>query len=134
MLTTSPSLVSHGIRVSVRSVFLPDQSNAEDEHFCFAYRIHIVNESEVPVQLLRRYWDITDANGQHKFVMGDGVIGKQPTLQPGEHHTYVSGSVLPTTIGRMSGSYTFTSVNGAEGNRFQVEIPSFLLVASHQMN
>lgn len=113
-------------------MFLPDQSSAKTDSYCFAYQIEIVNQSTDTVQLLRRHWDIFDGHGQQRVVMGDGVIGKQPVLAPGERHSYVSGSVLPTSIGKMEGFYTFLRISDEQ--EFEVEIPPFLLVAPYVLN
>jgi ApaG protein len=132
MGTTQPSLVTQGVRVSVQSMFVPEQSSAKTNTFCFAYRIEILNESPYPVQLLRRYWLVTDGYGKKRIVEGEGVIGVQPELEAGDTHNYVSGCVLPTEIGQMEGYYTF--VNQITGVEFQVRIPKFLLVSTNVMN
>jgi ApaG protein len=132
MITTSPSLTTEGIRISVQSLFLPEQSSANTHTFCFAYRIHISNESDYTIQLLRRHWDITDGTGQQRVVEGEGVIGQQPVLGPGEVHRYVSGSVIPTSIGKMEGYYIM--MRKEDGEEFEVQIPAFLLIAPYMLN
>ncbi len=132
MITTSPSLVTHGVKVSVQSMFMPEQSSAKEKTYCYAYRISITNETDSPVQLLRRHWRVLNGHGEEKIVEGDGVIGKQPVLWPGEEHGYVSGSVITTPIGTMSGFYVM--VEAETGREFQVTIPTFLLVAPHTLN
>ncbi len=123
---TQPSAVTAGIRVSVRSIFLPEQTNAHENNYVFAYRINIKNESLTTIQLLRRYWDICDGLGNRKVVSGDGVIGRQPIIQPGEEYTYTSGTSFQTPIGKMSGFYTM--LNLADNSEFNVQIPTFLLI------
>jgi ApaG protein len=89
----------------VRSRFLPEQSLPEDGRFVFAYTIRINNVGQVPARLLSRHWLITDANGKVQEVRGEGVVGEQPWLRPGEHFEYTSGAVLETPLGTMRGSY-----------------------------
>jgi ApaG protein len=132
-ISTSPSLVTEGIRISVQSMFLPEQSSSKTNTYCFAYRITIVNESESTVQLMRRHWDITDGYGSVRVVEGDGVIGLQPTLKPGEEHSYVSGSVMPSTIGKMEGYYEMERP-GSGGEVIPVNIPPFLLITPYLLN
>ena len=130
--TTLPSAVTAGIRVSVRTLFVPDQSSVKTNTFVFAYRIAITNESNATVQLLRRHWDIRDALGEQRVVDGDGVVGKQPVLAPGETHTYISGCVFKTSVGLMEGFYTF--VNAQTGREFDVRIPAFTLITPFSLN
>lgn len=118
------SAVTEGIRVSVESFYVPEQSSPPQKRFAFAYRITIGNESDRTVQLLRRHWIITDANAQVTEVYGDGVVGEQPVLGPGDEHTYTSGAVLETAHGSMRGSY---EMRDTAGKLFQVEIPQFAL-------
>lgn len=132
MITKSPSLVTNGVKVSVQSMFMPEQSSVKQKTYCYAYRISIVNETDHPVQLLRRHWRILNGHAEERIVAGDGVIGKQPVLWPGEEHAYVSGAVISTGIGTMSGHYEM--VEADSGNEFQVTIPTFLLVAPHILN
>ncbi len=118
------SAVTEGIRVSVESFQLPEQSSPAQKRFAFAYRITIGNESDRTVQLLRRHWIITDANAQVTEVYGDGVIGEQPVLGPGDDHTYTSGAVLETPHGSMRGSY---EMRDTAGTLLQIAIPEFAL-------
>lgn len=122
---TLQSSVTQGIRISVRSIFVPEQSSAKNFTFVFAYRIQIRNESDRTVQLMRRHWDITDSWTEKRQVDGDGVVGQQPVLLPGHDHTYVSGCVFKTPIGRMEGHYVMMDVHTHQ--EFQVKIPAFLL-------
>ncbi len=118
------SAVTEGIRVSVESSYLPDESAPQQRRFAFAYRIAIANESDRAVQLLRRHWIITDADARVTEVYGDGVVGEQPVLAPGEEHTYTSGAVLETAHGSMRGTY---EMRDTAGKLFRVEIPEFAL-------
>ena len=95
----------HAIEVIVATRFLEDQSIPEDNRYVFAYTIRIVNLGEVPARLLSRHWIITDANGKVQEVVGDGVVGEQPHLQPGEGFRYSSGAILETPVGAMQGKY-----------------------------
>lgn len=97
------SQVTEGIRISVRTTFVAEQSSALNESFVFAYQITIRNESERTVQLLRRNWEIWDGYGSLRRVAGDGVVGQQPLLSPGEQHTYTSGCVFKHLLARWKG-------------------------------
>jgi ApaG protein len=98
----------------------------------FAYRITIENESEYAIKLLRRHWFIFDSVGEHKEVEGDGVVGKQPVIQPGEHHQYVSGCNLKSEMGTMRGTYQMQRL--ADGKLFDVVIPEFTLITPEKLN
>ena len=114
----------YSIEVTVASRFLDDQSIPEDERYVFAYTIRITNHGALPAQLLARHWIITDANGKVQEVRGDGVVGEQPHLQPGEHFEYTSGAVLETPLGTMQGSYRMLA---DDGHRFDAPIAAFTL-------
>lgn len=124
--------VTEGIRVSVRSAYLKDESSPAHDHFVFAYEVEIRNESPYRVQLLRRHWDITDGYGRRRSVNGDGVVGKTPVLLPGEMHRYVSGCSFNTPVGRMYGHYDF--VRGADGKSFYANIPPFIMAVPALLN
>jgi ApaG protein len=126
------SLISHKIKVSVETFYQSDYSYPMSQHFMFAYRIIITNNSKDTVQLLRRHWFIVDALGQKREVEGEGVVGEQPVLQAGESYEYISGCDLKTDIGKMYGSYLM--VNLFDGKLFQVEIPEFFMTAQLKMN
>lgn len=126
------TLVTNGIRILVESMFVPEQTSMQRNHVVFAYRIHMVNETNDTVQLLLRHWEISDSNGETRAVDGEGVIGKQPVLQPGQGHTYISGCVLNSLMGKMEGYYTFRRLS--DGSAFQVRIPEFTLMAPFLMN
>ena len=110
--------------VSVETAFVPDQSSEEQNRYVFSYTITITNTGSVGAQLISRYWIITDANQEVQEVRGLGVVGAQPLLQPGEQFQYTSGTVLPTPIGTMHGSYQITA---EDGTQFEAPIPAFTL-------
>ena len=114
----------HAIEVIVATRFLDDQSVPENDRYVFAYTIRIRNAGSVPAQLLARHWVITDANGKVQEVRGDGVVGEQPRLEPGEQFEYTSGAVLETPLGTMRGSYRMVADDGTE---FEAPIASFTL-------
>lgn len=123
---------TRSIRVNVRSFYLVDQSDPAENRFVWAYRIRIENQGAEAVQLLRRSWLITDARGRSQQVSGDGVIGQQPVLEPGESFEYTSGTPLETPSGFMSGAYHMMAT--VTGEMFDVEIPAFSLDSPHQDN
>ena len=110
--------------IDVDTRFLDDQSAPEEGRYVFAYTIHIRNEGKVPARLLGRRWLITDGNGKVQEVVGEGVVGEQPWLRPGEGFVYTSGAVLETDIGTIRGSY---DVLADDGTRFAAPIPPFTL-------
>jgi ApaG protein len=132
MDTSIQSLVTEGVRISVRTIYVPEQSSVKNNTFVFAYRITIVNETDQTVQLLRRHWVIKDAQGELREVKGDGVVGQQPVLLPGRSHSYVSGCVLKTPIGTMDGFYTM--IRYEDEAEFDVKIPEFTLTAAFLLN
>ena len=123
---------TRSIRVSVRSFYLVDQSDPSENRFVWAYRIRIENQGAEPVQLLRRSWQITDARGRGQHVSGDGVVGQQPILEPGENFEYTSGTPLETPSGFMRGTYHMVAT--VTGEPFDVEIPAFSLDSPHHDN
>ena len=124
--------VTKGIKVSVETFYQDAQSDPTKSQYFFAYRVTIENFSGETVQLLRRHWHIFDSNGSKSEVEGEGVVGKQPVLAPGEIHQYVSGCNLTTEIGRMWGTYLME--NKATHKRFNVNIPEFVMVVPFKMN
>ena len=110
--------------IAVDTCFLDDQSAPEQGRYVFAYTIQIRNEGKVPARLLGRHWLITDGNGHVQEVVGEGVVGEQPWLRPGEGFEYTSGAVLETDIGTMRGSYDMLA---DDGTRFAAPIPPFTL-------
>lgn len=124
------TLLTRGVRVTVRSFYLADQSEPEENRFVWAYRVRIDNESDEPVQLLKRTWEITDATGYTQRVHGPGVVGEQPILKPGQRHEYTSGTPLRTPSGFMVGQYHMIVTE--TGEPFDVAIPAFSLDSPHQ--
>ncbi|MFZ1391251.1 MAG: Co2+/Mg2+ efflux protein ApaG [Dokdonella sp.] len=114
----------HDIAVSVQTRFIDDQSVPQDNRYVFAYTITIHNRGSIGARLLSRHWIITDGNGEVREVQGDGVVGEQPQMRPGEGYEYTSGAVLETAVGTMHGSYQMVS---DDGTHFDAEIPSFVL-------
>ncbi|GGH11245.1 Co2+/Mg2+ efflux protein ApaG [Sphingobacterium alkalisoli] len=121
-----------GIKVSVECIYQPEYSNPNNMHFMFAYRITIENASDHTAQLLSRHWEIFDSIGAHKKVDGEGVVGEQPTLAPGDTHQYVSGCNLKSDMGYMEGFYTM--VREVDSAIIHVDIPRFNLIADFRYN
>ncbi|HEX8757507.1 MAG TPA: Co2+/Mg2+ efflux protein ApaG [Steroidobacteraceae bacterium] len=114
----------HKIRVEVSTSYLDEQSSPSEQRYVFSYTITIRNEGQRAAKLLTRHWIITDANGQVKEVRGEGVVGEQPHLNPGQGFRYSSGAVLETPVGTMEGSYQMVD---AEGQCFDAPIAPFRL-------
>ena len=123
---------TEGVKVTVTTNYLPDYSSPVQQHYVFAYKITIENKSEFTVKLLRRHWYIHDATGTVREVEGEGVVGQQPTLEPGESHEYVSGCNLKTGIGKMSGTYLMERL--VDGKQFYATIPEFTLIVPYKLN
>ena len=121
--------VTRGIKVSVKPAFIEDQSEPDEGHFLWSYAVTIENRGLETVQLLSRYWHITDAVGRVQEVHGPGVVGAQPVLEPGQSFEYTSGCPLPTPSGAMAGRYQMRT---ASGEAFEVEIPAFLLESPYE--
>jgi len=115
---------SYEIRIEVATKYVVDQSEPDVGRYVFAYTITIENRGDLPARLLSRHWVITDANGKVQEVTGDGVVGEQPHLNPGETFRYSSGAVLETPVGAMQGSYRMEAGNGTN---FDAPIPPFTL-------
>ena len=129
-MTDGYETTTQDVRVTVRSFYLEDQSKPDEGRFVWAYRISIENRGKRPVQLMRRTWHITDARGRTQLVEGAGVIGQQPTLEPGEAFEYTSGTPLDTPSGFMVGAYHMVATD--TGEPFDVAIPAFSLDSPHQ--
>ena len=114
----------HKIRVDVDTSYLAEQSNPGEKRYVFSYTITIRNEGSVPARLLTRHWIITDSNGKVQEVRGEGVVGEQPYLKPGQGFRYSSGAVLETPVGAMQGSYQMLADDGAH---FDAPIAAFRL-------
>jgi ApaG protein len=116
--------ITNGIRVKVRAKYSAEHSDPRQKHWFFFYTVHISNEGLEQVQLLSRHWMITDGDGRVTEVRGDGVVGQQPRLQPGESFEYTSACPLKTPFGSMQGTYQMTT---ASGDRFDAQIAPFAL-------
>ncbi len=114
----------HCIRVDVQPAYLAHESNPDERHYVFSYTVTIHNLGTQPVRLLRRRWLIIDANGERREVHGDGVVGKQPLIEPGGHFRYTSGALINTPFGSMEGAYEML---GDDGSSFEAPIPAFTL-------
>lgn len=123
--------VTEGIRVSVRAVYLPEESSPRDKRYVFAYTIRIANEGDREAELRSRHWVITDASGRVEEVRGPGVVGQQPRLKPGESFEYTSGCVLRTARGEMRGEYQMVRSGGAT---FDANIAPFALAMPSTLN
>ena len=121
--------ITRSIRVTVEPAYLEEQSTPDENHFIWAYFVRIENLGTAPVQLINRYWHITDAQGRVSEVRGPGVVGEQPLIGPGEAFEYTSGCPLNAPSGVMQGSY---EMEGPGGARFDVTVPAFSLDSPHQ--
>jgi ApaG protein len=118
------TMPDYDFTVTVRTQYLPEQSDPNRTNFVFTYSITIKNTGSVAAQLISRYWTITDANNHKQEVAGLGVVGHQPLLQPGEQFEYTSGTQIATPTGSMVGRYFFVA---EDGHRFETPIPEFVL-------
>ena len=121
--------MTKGIRVAVKPAFLEDQSDPEDGRYLWSYTVTIENKGADTVQLMSRYWHITDAVGHVQEVRGPGVVGAQPVLAPGQSFKYTSGCPLPPASGAMEGRYVMRASTGED---FEAEIPGFVLESPHE--
>lgn len=126
MITTEPLILVH-----VATRHLPDHDTEKPGQYAFAYQVTISNQSQQAVQLLSRYWLITDANGKTTEVSGDGVVGKQPVIQAGDDYQYTSGAILETPVGSMQGYY---EMERADGTLFRANIDVFRLAVPNLIN
>lgn len=124
--------ITEGIKISVSTEYQPEYSSPFNLHYVFAYKILIENHSDYTVQLLRRKWFIFDSDGSKREVEGEGVVGQQPILEPGETHQYISGCNLKSSIGKMKGFYTMQYT--MDSKTFEVTIPEFLLIPTFKLN
>lgn len=115
---------ANNIQVNVETRYIEEQSNPEQNYYVFAYTITIRNRGHQTAQLLTRHWVITDSNQKVQEVRGDGVVGEQPVLKPGEEFVYTSGTMLETSVGTMKGSY---QMQADDGSRFDAPIDEFVL-------
>ena len=124
--------ITDGVKVTVSTSYQPEYSSPVQSHYVFTYKILIENNSDYTVQLLRRHWHIYDTNGVVREVEGDGVVGQQPVLEPGESHEYISGCNLKTEVGKMKGTYLMERI--VDGKNFKVNIPQFVMVVPYKNN
>jgi ApaG protein len=125
LFVTTSEAETAGVRVNVRARFSPEHSSPAASRWFFLYTIRISNEGETAVQLLNRHWTIVDGTGHTEEVHGPGVVGEQPTLQPGQAFEYTSGCPLPTPFGSMAGSF---DMQRADGTHFEAEVALFQLI------
>ena len=125
-------LITDGISISVETSFQQEYSSPAQNHYVFTYKVLIENKSQHTVQLLRRQWFIHDAGNKMMEVEGEGVVGAQPILEPGQQHVYVSGCNLKSAFGKMRGFYTMERV--VDGQIIEVQIPEFQLIADYKLN
>lgn len=123
---------THNVTITVKTTFQEEYSSPGHRHYLFSYQITIENNSEYTVQLQRRHWHIFDSSYEYREVEGEGVVGQQPVLAPGESYNYESACNLTTDIGKMHGTYLME--RKIDGHKFSVEIPEFHLVAPFKMN
>ena len=126
------TIITNSIKISVESFFQEEYSKPLANQYVFSYRVTIENLSPHAVQLLTRYWQITDGVGTARTVSGEGVIGKQPILMPGQSHQYVSWCPLDTPLGKMKGTYTM--LNMSNHTTFEATIPAFKLISPFILN
>ncbi|MBK5277827.1 MAG: Co2+/Mg2+ efflux protein ApaG [Bacteroidia bacterium] len=124
--------ITKGVKVSVETEYQPSYSSPSQYHYVFTYRITIENQSEFTIQLMRRHWYIHDAGFSQREVEGDGVVGQQPVLEPGQTHQYVSGCNLKSGIGKMVGTYDMERI--VDGSTFRAKIPEFMMIAPLRLN
>lgn len=124
--------ITQNIGISVETFFQENQSKPDLDFYVYSYRITIKNESDYTVQLLSRYWEIFDAIMEKRIVEGDGVVGEQPILSPGQSYQYVSYCQLKTDVGRMKGHYTFN--RQVDDAQFNAIIPEFTLLPEYRKN
>jgi ApaG protein len=132
MFSEVQSTRTEDVIVSVQTTYVHEQSNPEMEQYMFAYRVRITNDSDQTLQLHSREWQIVDAYGTKRKVEGEGVVGKQPILRPGQSHEYVSGCDFKTPMGQMKGYFFMRRVS--DGAELKVRIPTFVMMAPAILN
>lgn len=123
---------TQGIKVSVETEYQPKYSSPRQLHYVFTYKVIIENESNHTIQLKRRHWFIRDAAYTEREVEGEGVVGQQPIIEPGQEHVYVSGCNLKSGIGKMYGTYLMEKI--IDGKEFEVTIPEFIMIVPDRFN
>ncbi len=121
----------YSIHIKAEPAYIPEQSDPLEDRYVFAYTITLHNTGDIAARLLTRHWIITNANGEVQEVRGDGVVGNQPYLKPGEGYQYTSGSIMETPVGSMRGSYQMIA---DDGTHFDAKIPTFTLAAPGTLN
>ncbi len=124
--------ITQGVKVSVVTEYQPVYSSPSQYHYVFTYRVLIENQSENTIQLLRRHWHIYDAGSRIREVEGEGVVGQQPVMEPGQKHEYVSGCNLKSGLGKMTGTYLMERI--VDGKQFEVKIPEFSMIVPFKLN
>lgn len=124
--------ITEGIKVSVETSYQPEYSSPAQNHYVFTYKITIENNGDYTIKLHRRHWHIHDANNSIREVEGEGVVGQQPILEPGETHQYVSGCNLRSGYGKMFGTYLMEKI--VDGKQFEVTIPEFNMIVPYLLN
>jgi ApaG protein len=122
---------TRGILVEIKSEYVPERSDPQNQYYYFAYHVHIANEGAQTAQLVSRHWIITDADGNIEEVKGPGVVGEQPVLEPGESFEYTSACPLKTPMGNMRGTYQMVTEGGES---FDAEIAEFKLHPSYTLH
>lgn len=125
------SSILNQIDINVETQYIDEQSTPEEGRFVFAYTVTIRNNGSIPAKLLHRHWVITDGDGKTHEVRGEGVVGEQPHIAPGDYFRYTSGTVLDTPVGTMEGSYQMITDDGEE---FDAIIPVFTLSMPHTLH
>ncbi len=123
---------TEGVKVTVETEYMPEYSSPAQNHYVFTYQVTIHNLSNHTIKLLTRHWKIEDAAQKTREINGDGVVGKQPVIEPGEIHRYVSGCNLKSGLGKMSGFYSVERL--VDGKPFNVTIPAFSLIVPFRLN
>jgi ApaG protein len=131
MMEMGSTATTRGIRVEVRSAYIPERSNPAENRWFFTYTIRITNEGPEAARLISRHWIITDGDGGVEEVRGPGVVGEQPRLEPGQDYEYTSACPLGTNFGTMHGTYRMTT---DEGREFDAEIAPFPLAEPYAIN
>lgn len=124
--------ITEGVKISVETLYQTEYSNPANDHYMFAYKITIENLTDYSMQLMRRRWFIFDSNGTHREVEGEGVVGLQPVIEPGDFHAYVSGCNLKTDMGKMKGTYAMRRL--VDGEEFEVKVPDFTMITPYKLN
>ncbi len=124
--------ITKGIKVSVETEYQPKYSSPRQFHYVFTYKVTIENQSEHTVQLKSRHWYIKDAAYSDREIEGEGVVGQQPIIEPGQEHVYVSGCNLKSGLGKMIGTYLIERI--IDGKKIEVRIPEFVMVVPDRYN